>query len=154
MIQIPKPLRKNSVRAVHRATNITLKSRNLEHKLKYLFTHRNWLSCVSCASSHCNIVPVGCIWLLMLWKETLCQSVLLSLVMGHLLTCIRLREDYSVTAGFHTVYNFSVPNTYVRVQTRTASPSDSLQTTVPSFSATASEDKWRPMYRERNKRFI
>ena len=54
-----------------------------------------------------------CIWLLMLWEETLCQSVCLSLVMGHLLTSIRLREDYIVTAGFHTVYNLSVPNTYI-----------------------------------------
>jgi hypothetical protein len=68
-------------------------------------------------------------------------SVLLSLVMGHLLTSIRLREDYTVTAGFHTVYNLSVSSTYVPVQSWNASSSDSLQTTVPSFSARTSEGK-------------
>jgi len=67
--------------------------------------------------------------------------LLLSLVTGHLLTSIWLREDYTVTAGFHTVYNLSVPNTYVRVRSWVASSSDSLQTSVPPLSATASEDK-------------
>ena len=70
------------------------------------------------------------------------------LVMGHLLTSSRLREDYTVTAGFHTVYNLSVSKTYARVQSWTASPSDSLQTTVPPFSARGSEDKLSCMYRK------
>lgn len=81
-------------------------------------------------------------------------SLLLSLVTGHLLTSIWLREDYTVTAGFHTVYNLSVPNTYIRVRSWAASSSDSLQTSVPPLSATASEDKRRSMCRKRNKRFM
>jgi hypothetical protein len=51
--------------------------------------------------------------------------ICLSAVMDHLLTSIRLREDYTVTAGFHKVYILSVFQ-HLR-EILDLRPSDSLQ---------------------------